>query len=116
MLPLVYQKIPRSQRIKRAMAALAEVGMSDRADHLPSEMSGGQSQRTAIARALAARPKLLLADEPCGSLDAENRRIVMNIFLSLRNKGNTILLITHDTAEAASADRKLLLTNGTLNH
>ena len=89
--------------------------MSDRADHLPSEMSGGQSQRTAIARALAARPKLLLEDEPCGSLDTENRRIVMNIFLSLRNKGNTILLITHDTAEAASADRKLHLINGTLN-
>ncbi|GHU46410.1 ABC transporter ATP-binding protein [Clostridia bacterium] len=113
-LPLIYKKIPKSQRILSAQKALDEVGMRDRAHHLPSELSGGQSQRVAIARALAAKPKLLLADEPCGSLDTENRRVIMTIFKTLRDKGNTILLITHDPAEAEAADRKLTLVNGTL--
>ncbi len=96
----------------QAREMLDRVGLSQRATHLPSELSGGEQQRVAIARALINQPSLLLADEPTGNLDAENERIVMGLLEELHAEGNTIIMVTHDPAVARSADRHILLEHG----
>jgi len=95
-----------------ALAALKQVGMEARAHHLPSQLSGGEQQRVAIARALVNDPKIILADEPTGNLDAENQRIVFNILSELHAQGRTIVMVTHDEAAGKLAERRLNLEHG----
>ena len=111
-LPLIYQGISVFQRKERVMAALERVGMADRFGHRPSEMSGGQQQRVAIARAIAARPPIIMADEPTGALDSKTGRQVLEILHSLHEEGSTIILITHDNGIAATAERIVRLSDG----
>ena len=111
-LPLIYQGVGMGQRAERAMESLERVGMADRADHKPSEMSGGQQQRVAIARAIAARPPIIMADEPTGALDSKTGRQVREILHSLHEDGTTIILITHDNGIAATAERIVRLSDG----
>jgi putative ABC transport system ATP-binding protein len=111
-LPLIYRGIKRDERRRLAMAALGKVGLYARASHRPGEMSGGQQQRVAIARAIAARPPLILADEPTGNLDTKSGREVIEILLEINAEGKTIILITHDTALAASAQRTVNICDG----
>ena len=110
-LPLIYQKVPRAQRVERVKAALERVGLSKRAKHLPTELSGGQ-QRVAIARAIVTRPKLILADEPTGALDSKTSQEIMDIFHELHHQGNTIVLITHDLNVAKQASRSIHILDG----
>lgn len=111
-LPLMYRGVPRKQRYEAAMEALEQVGLSSRADHRPSEMSGGQQQRTAIARAIAARPSMILADEPCGNLDSRSGRVVCEILEALHLCGKTIIMITHDENAARRAERLIRIADG----
>lgn len=111
-LPLIYQKLPRAQRQKRVKKALERVGLSHRAQHLPTELSGGQQQRVAIARALVTNPKLILADEPTGALDSATGREIIDIFHELHEQGNTIILITHDQNIAKEASRSIHILDG----
>jgi len=98
---------------RRALAALESVGLADRARHLPSEMSGGQQQRTAIARALVKEPKVLLADEPTGNLDEDTRDEIIALLEKLwRERGLTLVLVTHDTSVARRAQRLAVMKNG----
>src|SRR3989449_3406924 len=100
---------------EQAAAALRRVGLADRLEHLPSQLSGGEQQRVAIARALINQPKLILADEPTGNLDEANEQIVLNIFRELHNAGHTILMVTHDPDIARQADRRIELAHGHLH-
>ena len=111
-LPLIYQGVGMGQRHDRALEALERVDMADRAGHTPSEMSGGQQQRVAIARAIAARPPIIMADEPTGALDSKTGRQVLEILHSLHADGTTIILITHDNGIAATAERIVRLSDG----
>jgi putative ABC transport system ATP-binding protein len=111
-LPLVYAGVDRAERHDRAHAALARVGLADRAAHRPGELSGGQQQRVAIARALVTEPDLLLADEPTGNLDSASTLDVLGLLTDLHAGGTTIVLITHDADVAARADRTLVLHDG----
>ena len=111
-LPLIYQKVPRSERQTRVKAALARVGLSNRATHLPTELSGGQQQRVAIARAIVTNPKLILADEPTGALDSKTSQEIIDIFHELHEQGNTIVLITHDNDVAKQASRSVHILDG----
>ena len=95
-----------------ARKALEQVGLGARAKHLPSQLSGGEQQRVAIARALVNDPKIILADEPTGNLDAENQKIVMNLLAGLHAQGRTILMVTHDEQVGRRADRRLHLEHG----
>ena len=113
-LPLAYAGLSRGDRRERALAALREVGLSARADHVPSELSGGQQQRAAIARALVTNPAMILADEPTGNLDSESTAEVMAIFERLCIEGRTIILITHEREVAAHADREIHLHDGVI--
>jgi putative ABC transport system ATP-binding protein len=113
-LPLVYAGVPRSGRSARAEAVLRAVGLGDRLDRCPTEVSGGQSQRAAIARALVNRPRLLLADEPTGNLDSRTGLDVMAVFQALNHAGMTILMVTHDEAMAGHAGRILRMRDGRL--
>ena len=113
-LPLIYQKLPRAERRRRVKEALTEVGLGERMRHRPNQMSGGQQQRCAIARALAARPSLILADEPTGNLDKKTGNEIMTLFDRLHAEGNTIVLITHDPGVAARAQRVLRMDDGCL--
>jgi putative ABC transport system ATP-binding protein len=112
MLPLAYAGVPRAERKPRAQAALERVGLGDRGRHRPTELSGGQQQRVAIARALINAPPLLLADEPTGALDSRTGSEVLDLFDSLHQSGNTIVLITHDSAVAARAGRVCTMADG----
>jgi putative ABC transport system ATP-binding protein len=96
----------------QAAAALARVGLAERAEHLPSRLSGGEQQRVCIARALINHPQLLLADEPTGNLDEDNQRIVLGLLKELHAEGNTIVMVTHDAEMAAHADRRIHLNHG----
>jgi putative ABC transport system ATP-binding protein len=97
---------------KEALEALRQVGMENRAKHLPSQLSGGEQQRVAIARALVNDPKIILADEPTGNLDAENQRIVFQLLMDLHAQGRTIVMVTHDENAGKLADRRLNLEHG----
>ena len=112
--PLLYRGIRRTERLARARDALERVRLADRADHDPTELSGGQLQRVAIARALVGNPALLLADEPTGNLDSRSGVEVLDLFAELHQAGSTVLMITHDPMVAGRAQRRLLLDAGRL--
>ena len=111
-LPLIYQRVGKSERAERVHDALAKVGLAERAKHKPNELSGGQQQRVAIARAIATRPSLFLADEPTGNLDSRTGNEIMGLFHELHEQGNTIVLITHDEHVAAQASRSIHIFDG----
>ncbi len=113
-LPLIYQKVRKSERQKRVGEALERVGLSNRAKHLTTELSGGQQQRVAVARALVTRPSLILADEPTGNLDSKTSREILEMFRELHEQGNTIVLITHDNDIARQAKRIVHILDGRL--
>jgi putative ABC transport system ATP-binding protein len=111
-LPLVYAGVPKAERVLRATAALRQVGLGERADHWPSQLSGGEQQRVAIARALANDPALILADEPTGALDSANGSEVLAQFRALNEGGRTIVIVTHDREVASCAKRVITMQDG----
>ena len=111
-LPLIYAGISKAQRVERAKEVLNIVGLADRMDHKPNELSGGQRQRVAIARALVNNPSIILADEPTGNLDTKTSMEIMSIFEKLHEKGNTIIVVTHETEIAAFAHRIVRMRDG----
>ena len=112
-LPLVYRGIGRRERRRRALGALAEVGLADRAGHTPAELSGGQQQRVAIARAIVTDPALLLADEPTGNLDTVRKDEIMQLLVGLnRDRGITIVMVTHEPEMAAYTTRAIHFRDG----
>jgi putative ABC transport system ATP-binding protein len=113
-LPLVYAGVFGRLRRRRALAALEQVGLADRAGHLPSQLSGGQQQRVAIARALVNQPRLLLADEPTGSLDSRASEGVLELLAEVNREGITLVLITHDAGVAQTMRRIVRLHDGRL--
>ncbi len=111
--PLIGAGMHRSERRGRALSLLDEVGLADRAEHLPSELSGGESQRVAVARALANEPRLLLADEPTGALDSRTSERVLDLLFRLRDHlGMTLVIVSYDPSVGARADRTLALIDG----
>jgi putative ABC transport system ATP-binding protein len=110
--PLIYAGISKKERTKRAREALMRVGLGNRLNHYPNQLSGGQKQRVAIARALINQPKILLADEPTGSLDSSSTNDIMQILSSLRDEGMAIILVTHDQNLASRADRQYIMEDG----
>jgi putative ABC transport system ATP-binding protein len=111
-LPLGYAGIRSDVRIKTVESLLEKVGLGNKRNSYPSELSGGQMQRVAIARALAVSPKLLLADEPTGNLDSENSKIVMELLADIHKEGTTIILVTHDDKISDFASRKIVMADG----
>lgn len=111
-LPLIYQGVKHKERIRRSIEALEMVGLGERVYHTPNELSGGQQQRVAIARALVSNPPLILADEPTGNLDTKSGAEVIKTLKLLHQKGNTIVLITHDNSIAAQAQRIIKIQDG----
>lgn len=111
--PGMFARMPRKDRKAQAQLLADQVGLSDRVAHLPKELSGGQMQRAAIARALLNRPKVLLADEPTGNLDSTNSAAILELFEHIRKEyGTTIVVVTHDPAIAAKADREIAMKDG----
>ena len=113
-LPLLYADVPLKERRERAAEALNAVGLGERMEFLPNQLSGGQCQRVAIARAMGTRPKLLLADEPTGALDTKSGNQIMEIFRRLSEEGMTIVMITHEPAIAECADKTYRILDGEL--
>ncbi|MEX1383531.1 ABC transporter ATP-binding protein [Lutibacter sp.] len=113
-LPLYYQGMGRKERQKVAMQYLEKVGLKDRADHLPSELSGGEKQRVAVARALATNPKVVLADEPTGALDSTTSASVMQLLKDINREGMTVFVITHEEDIAEQTDRIVRLKDGVI--
>ena len=111
-LPMVYAAVKRKERTERAMNALDSVGLHQWAEHRPNEVSGGQKQRAAIARAMVMKPALLMADEPTGNLDSQSSKEIMRVFQELNRMGTTIVVITHEPAIAAYASRVLQVVDG----
>lgn len=111
-LPLIYSGEPRSVRDKRAEEALESVDLTDRMHHRPNELSGGQRQRVAVARALVNSPSMILADEPTGNLDSKTSIDIMKLFEKIHNKGNTIIVVTHEEDIARHAHRIIRLRDG----
>lgn len=111
-LPLLYMKVPASERKHRIEDALKRMDMVHRSKHFPSQLSGGQQQRTAIARATVMQPKLILADEPTGNLDSKNGQEVMMLLRELHKEGTTIVMVTHSARDASYADRIVNLFDG----
>ena len=110
--PLFYAGVPHRQRRERALDALNKVGLASRSAHKPPELSGGEQQRAAIARALIREPDIVLADEPTGNLDSKTCSQIMSIFEGVQNAGKTVLIITHDPGIAAKAPRQIKLNDG----
>jgi putative ABC transport system ATP-binding protein len=113
-LPLVYAGIGKKERIERATIALQDVGLGDRMNHKPNELSGGQRQRVAVARALINNPSILLADEPTGNLDTKTSKEIMALFDEIHQKGNTIILVTHEEDIARHAKRMVRVRDGVI--
>jgi putative ABC transport system ATP-binding protein len=111
-LPMLYAGVGRRERRQRSLDLLEKVGIPDKAKVLPSALSGGQRQRVAVARALANRPALLLADEPTGALDQKTGHEVLELFADLHRQGNTIIIVTHDLSIAAMAQRQVEIMDG----
>ncbi len=111
-LPLIYAGYSKSDREEKAMEALESVGLADRSHHKPNELSGGQRQRVAIARALVNNPSIILADEPTGNLDTKTSYDIMQLFQELHDKGNTIIMVTHEDDIAHYAHRIVRLRDG----
>jgi putative ABC transport system ATP-binding protein len=111
-LPLVYGGVPPEARFSRAAAALAQVGLRERATHRPAELSGGEQQRAAVARALVGRPALLLADEPTGNLDDASAAALLDVFHDIHRSGTTVITVTHNSRVAAAASRHVELRQG----
>ena len=111
-LPLLLCGVPLHERLQRAQALLSAVGLHERIHHYPHQLSGGQQQRVAVARALVRDPAVLLADEPTGNLDRQSTEDVLALFDSLHSTGRTIVLITHDSHVAASAQRQICIAHG----
>ena len=111
-LPFLYHIINQKEISERVHTAIEQVGLSDRINHRPAELSGGEMQRVSIARALAIQPKLILADEPTGNLDSLNSREIMLLFKRLHNQGGTIILVTHDPQVASYADSCVTISDG----
>ncbi|MFC2583614.1 MAG: ABC transporter ATP-binding protein [Lachnoanaerobaculum saburreum] len=114
-LPLLYAHVSAREREKRAMEALEKVGLSEKAKQMPKQLSGGQQQRVSIARALAADPSLILADEPTGALDSKTSRQVLDFFKKIHEDGNTVIMITHDNSIAVEAKRVIRIADGKIN-
>jgi putative ABC transport system ATP-binding protein len=113
--PLMYQGVPRKERMERSQAVLERLGLGDRLHHVPSELSGGQQQRVGVARALVTEPAMILADEPTGNLDSHSGAEVLELFGDLHALGRTIVLITHDVEVAQAADRAVHIRDGRLH-
>jgi putative ABC transport system ATP-binding protein len=113
-LPMIYKGLPRAERIAKARAALAKVGLAGRENSDPSQLSGGQQQRVAIARALAGDPMVILADEPTGNLDSHRSHEIMQLLQALNAEGITIVMVTHEDDIAAYAQRLMVFTDGHL--
>ena len=111
-LPLLYAGVPAEERRQRAVQALGRVGLADKRKNLPSQLSGGQQQRVSIARALAGKPSVILADEPTGALDSRTGREVLGFLKKLNREGDTVVLITHDNSITVKADRIIRLQDG----
>ena len=110
--PLVYARVGKAERQRRAIDALDRVGLAERKHHLPNQLSGGQQQRVAIARAIVTRPVMLLADEPTGALDTETTAQIMKLFCELHQSGMTVVLVTHEPQVAAYAERIIRFRDG----
>jgi len=115
-LPLIYRGFHHKQRKKMALEALDRVGLGDRTHHKPTELSGGQMQRVAVARALAGNPPVILADEPTGNLDTHTGAEILDMLDKIHGQGNTIILITHDNMLAHQAKRKIEIRDGLIIH
>ncbi|GHF84327.1 ABC transporter ATP-binding protein [Thalassotalea marina] len=113
-LPLLLQKVSKTERRVRSLAMLKRLGLEDKQDYYPRQLSGGQCQRVAIARALVVKPSLILADEPTGSLDRENADSILNLFQELNQEGHCIVLVTHDPLVAQRTNRTYKLQQGVL--
>ena len=111
-LPLVYRGVSKNERKQLAMEALKGVGLEDRMKHKPNEMSGGQQQRVAVARAVAAKPPIILADEPTGNLDTKSTQEILEILKELHRSGRTVIIITHDEEIASQAHRVIRILDG----
>lgn len=111
-LPLVYRGVSKNERKQLAMEALKSVGLEDRMKHKPNEMSGGQQQRVAVARAVAAKPPIILADEPTGNMDTKSTQEIMEILKELHRSGRTVIIITHDEEIASQAHRVIRILDG----
>ena len=111
-LPLIYTHLPKTERHSRVLSSLERVGLADRLHHMPNQLSGGQQQRVSVARALATKPSVILADEPTGALDSKTGKEVLAFLDELNRDGNTIVLITHDNEIAGHAKRIIKLQDG----
>jgi putative ABC transport system ATP-binding protein len=109
---LIYAGVSYAERREKAQKALVDVGLADRIHHKPNELSGGQRQRVAVARALVTNPSIILADEPTGNLDSKTGEEIMLLFNEIHNKGNTIILVTHEEYIAEHAARIIRLKDG----
>ena len=114
-LPLIYRGIPEEERRRLAQESLQRVGLAARMDHRPGKLSGGQQQRVAVARAIAGRPPMLLADEPTGNLDTSAGREIMGLLHDLHREGHTVVIITHDPAIGAACPRRVHIRDGRLS-
>nr|WP_279385187.1 ATP-binding cassette domain-containing protein [Methanosarcina barkeri] len=113
-LSMRFSRVPKKERGERARKLLEELGLGDRLSHKPSELSGGEQQRVSIARALANKPAVILADEPTGEVDSKTRDSIVRVFKELSEKGQTILVVTHDPEVAKECSRVLRITDGVI--